>query len=123
MALALSLAACGGEVDHAKSYYKENDTARLEMRAFCDDHPAETQAGNCMNAKAAYKELYFELKADRILERQKIAYKLIDFNWIKLCVDVPDLHKCREEMQESAKPINAELVEFNEKTRAMLDAL
>tara|TARA_R110002074_G_scaffold20010_1_gene63665 strand:- start:66 stop:440 length:375 start_codon:yes stop_codon:yes gene_type:complete len=123
MTLTLSLASCGSEVNHSKTYYKENDTARREMRAFCDDRPAENRAAKCLNAEAAYKELYLELKERRTAERQKIADKLTEFNWIKLCVDVPDLHKCRADMQAGAAPINTALVEFNDKTRIMLDAL
>tara|TARA_R110002096_G_scaffold425908_3_gene635021 strand:- start:3416 stop:3808 length:393 start_codon:yes stop_codon:yes gene_type:complete len=123
IALALTVAACGSEEIHPKSYYKENDTARHEMRALCDDRPAEAQTGNCMNAEAAYREVYLELKERRNAERQEIADKLEEFDWIKLCVDVPDLHTCRADMQAGAEPINAELEQFNADTRAMLDAL
>lgn len=123
LALVLLVGACGGEVKHSKSYYKDNDDARIKQRSWCADNPADAQSGNCINAEVAYVELYAALKEKRNADRQKIVDKLKEFNWIKRCVDVPDLNKCREDMKAGAAPINAELKAYNAHTRQMLDAL
>lgn len=71
--LCLTLLACG-DINRSKIYYKENNSARIEKLAWCDDNPVEASGGNCINAREAYSELRSDIRDERSI----VAHKLLD---------------------------------------------
>tara|TARA_R110002096_G_scaffold174994_2_gene350768 strand:+ start:1314 stop:1889 length:576 start_codon:yes stop_codon:yes gene_type:complete len=71
LVLCITLFACG-ESNHPKSYYKENNSARIENLIWCDDNSAEASGGNCINALGAYRELRSDIKDERSIVAQKL---------------------------------------------------
>jgi len=120
--VSLMLSACG-EANYPKSYYKQNEVARAEKRAWCEDNPAAAESGNCLNAEDAYQELYVALREKRNLGRQKLARELEAASWVGKCLGPEDINKCRAAYEAKAAPIRDALKHYNAQTQLLLDVL